>query len=178
MRGFERHLLFSGRCIHRRFLRSLRLISPRLGLRLLPLLTVAVPPLWCFGCRSKLRRPPPLPLPSRIGSGGDARARRPFRRPPAVPAATVANDKVPGKSPPDGVSPQLRVGGCLSAHWRHWQTIGAESWMLSVVRDGYRILFKDSPPALARTPISFPNYRTGSPQSLVGGRKDVVQGCL
>ena len=54
---------------------------------------------------------------------------------------------MPGKSP-DGVPLLLRVEGCLSAHWRHWQAIGAESWVLSVLRVGYRITFKDSPPPL------------------------------
>ena len=61
--------------------------------------------------------------------------------------------------------------GCLSAHWRHWQAIGAESWVLSVQRDGYRIPFLDSPPPLARTPISFPTYRSGPPRSLVLGQE-------
>ena len=65
-----------------------------------------------------------------------------------------------GKSPPDG------VGGCLSVHWRHWQSTGASSWVLSVLRDGYRTPFLDSPPPLSRTPISFPKYRAGSPRSL------------
>ena len=44
--------------------------------------------------------------------------------------------------------------------------MGAESWMLSVLRDSYRIPFKDSPPPLARTPIWFPTYRAGSPRLL------------
>ena len=44
--------------------------------------------------------------------------------------------------------------------------IGAESWVLSVLRDGYRTPFKDSTPPLAHTPISFPTYRAGSPRSL------------
>ena len=81
-----------------------------------------------------------------------------------APATLEANEKGPGKSP-DGVSPLLWVGGCLSAHWRHWRTIGADSWVLSVLWDGYRIPFLDSPP-LSRTPISFPTYRAGSPRSL------------
>ena len=71
--------------------------------------------------------------------GTTTRVRLPFRLSPAAPAAPVANVVVPGRSPPDGVSRSLRVGGCLSAHWRHWQAIGAESWVLSVLRDGYRI---------------------------------------
>ena len=58
------------------------------------------------------------------------------------------------------------MGFCLSAHWRCWQALGAKFWVLSVLRDSYRILFKDSPPPLARTPISFPTSRPGSPRSL------------
>ena len=38
--------------------------------------------------------------------------------------------------------------------------------MLSVLRDGYRIPFLDSPPPLSRYPVSFPTYRAGSPRSL------------
>ena len=58
----------------------------------------------------------------------------------------------------------MRVGGCLSPHWRRWQEIGAETWVMTVLRDGYCVPFKDSPPPLARTPISFPTYRAGSPR--------------
>ena len=36
---------------------------------------------------------------------------------------------------------------------------------MTVLRDGYRILFTDSPPPLARTPVSFPTYRAGSPRA-------------
>ena len=136
------------------------------GLRLPLLLTMAVFHPWFLGHSSRLQRPPPLPLPSRVGRRGVARVRRPFRRPLAASAAPVANEKGLGRNPPDGVSPLLRVGGCLSAHWRHWQTIGADSWVLSILRDGYRIPFLDSPPLLSRTPISFLMYRAGSPWSL------------
>ena len=38
--------------------------------------------------------------------------------------------------------------------------------MLSVLRDGYRIPFLDSPPPLSRYPVSFPTYWAGSPRSL------------
>ena len=85
--------------------------------------------------------------------------------PPAVP---VANVGVPGRSSPDRVSRPLRVGGCLSAHW---QATGAESWMLYVLQDGYRIPFLDSHPPFARTPISFPTYQSGPPRSLVLGQE-------
>ena len=59
----------------------------------------------------------------------------------------------------------MRVGGCLASHWRRWQEIGAETWVVTVLRDGYRVPFKDSPPPLARTPVSFPTYRAGSPRA-------------
>ena len=59
----------------------------------------------------------------------------------------------------------MRVGGCLSSHWRRWKEIGAETWVVTVLRDGYRVPFKDSPPPLARTPVSFPTYRAGSPRA-------------
>ena len=45
----------------------------------------------------------------------------------AALAAPVANEKGPGRSPLDRVLPPLRTWGCMLVHWRHWQTIGAES---------------------------------------------------
>ena len=36
---------------------------------------------------------------------------------------------------------------------------------MTVLRDGYRVPLKDSPPPLARTPVSFPTYRAGSPRA-------------
>ena len=59
----------------------------------------------------------------------------------------------------------MRVGSCLSPHWRQWQAIGAETWVVTVLQDGYRVPFTDSPPPLARTPVSFPTYRAGSPRA-------------
>ena len=59
----------------------------------------------------------------------------------------------------------MRVGGCLSPHWRQWQAIGAETLVVTVLWDGYRVPFTDSPPPLARTPVSFPTYRAGSPRA-------------
>ena len=50
-------------------------------------------------------------------------------------------------------------------HWRRWQAVGADSWTVSVLQDGYRLPF-ESPPLLTQTPILFPAYRPGSPQSL------------
>ena len=69
------------------------------------------------------------------------------------------------ESQPDGVTLPVRVGGCLAQHWRHWQAVGAETWVVTVLRDGYRVPFKDSSPPLSRTPVSFPTYRAGSPRA-------------
>ena len=84
-----------------------------------------------------------------------ARARLPFPLPPEAPAAREAKVRGPGRSLPDGELLPVRVGGCLSRHWRQWQAIGAETWVVTVLRDGYRVPFTDSPPPLARTPVSF-----------------------
>ena len=37
--------------------------------------------------------------------------------------------------------------------------------MVTVLLDGYRVPFTDSPPSLSRTPISFPMYRAGCPRA-------------
>ena len=94
-----------------------------------------------------------------------AKARLPFPLPPEAPAAREVRAKEPGRSQRDGVLLPMRVGGCLSPHWRQWQAIGAETWVVTVLRDGYRVPFTDSPPPLARTPVSFPTYRAGSPRA-------------
>ena len=36
---------------------------------------------------------------------------------------------------------------------------------MTVLRDGYRFPFTNSPPPLSRTPVSFPTYRAGSPRA-------------
>ena len=94
-----------------------------------------------------------------------ARVRLPFPLPLEAPAAREVKEKEPGRSQPDGVTLPMKVGGCLSSHWRRWQELGAETWVVTVLRDGYRVPFKDSPPPLARTPVSFPTYRAGSPRA-------------
>ena len=72
---------------------------------------------------------------------------------------------MPERSRPDGTTLPLRVVGCLAPHWRRWQAIGAESWVVTVLRDGYRVPFLDSPSPLSHTPVSFPTYRAGSPRA-------------
>ena len=107
-----------------------------------------------------------LPLLTRLARRGrTARVRLPFPLPPEAPATPEVKAKAPGKSRPDGTTLPLRVGGCLAPHWRRWQAVGAETWVVTVLRDGYLVPFLDSPPPLSRTPVSFPTYRAGSPRA-------------
>ena len=108
-----------------------------------------------------LLRPPP--------GGGRLKAvrvRLPFRKPPAALAGPVASKRGPESGQHDVPAAPLRVGACLAPHWRRWQAIGAESWVVSVLQDGYHVPFLDSLPQLARSPVSFPTYRAESPRSL------------
>ena len=52
-------------------------------------------------------------------------------------------------------------GGCLSSFWQAWRDIGAEAWVVEVLREGYVIPFV-SPPPLPKTPIVFASYAPGS----------------
>ena len=61
------------------------------------------------------------------------------------------------------------MGWCLSLHWRQWQAIGAEQWVVSVLREGYRIPFQHQlppPPPLASSPVLFPTYPFDFPKAL------------
>ena len=93
------------------------------------------------------------------------RVRLPFPLPPEAPAALEVKVKAPGKSQPDWMTLPVRVGGCLAPHWRQWQAVGAEIWVVTVLWDGYRVPFKDSPAPLSCTLVSFPTYRAGSPRA-------------
>ena len=104
-------------------------------------------------------------LASLVRRGRTARVRLSFPRPLEAPAAPGVKEKEPERSLPDGTSLPLRVGGCLAPHWRRWQAIGAETWVMTVLREGYWVPFTDSPPPLSRTLVSFPTYRAGSPQA-------------
>ena len=151
-------LLFSGLSILPGFLGNLRRLVSRLGCRLLVqgrrvLLELAL-------LRSSRRF---LLLQASLARRRrTAKVRLPFPLPLEALAAKV---KEPGKSQPDGMTLPVRVGGCLAPHWRRWQAIGAETWVVTVLRDGYRVPFKDSPPPLSRTSVSFPTYRAGSPRA-------------
>ena len=120
-------------------------------------------PLGLVLLRSR-RRLLPL-LASLVRRGRTARVRLPFPLPPEAPAAPGVKVKEPERSQPDGTTLPVRVGGCLAPLWRRWQAIGAESWVVTVLWDSYRVPFLDSPPPLSRTPVSFPMYRAGSPRA-------------
>ena len=154
-------LLCSAFSIRPGFLGSLRRLVRPVGPRLLARVRPA--PLVLLRLRSS--QPLRLPPVSLARERRRARARLPFPLPLEAPAAREVKEKGPGRSQPDGVSLPMKVGGCLAPHWRRWQEIGAETWVVTVLRDGYRVPFKDSPPPLARTPVSFPTYRAGSPRA-------------
>ena len=101
-----------------------------------------------------------------VRRGRTARVRLPFPLPPEAPAAPEVKAKEPERCrPPDGTTLPVRVGGFLAPHWRWWQAIGSEPWVVTVLRDGYRVPFLDSPPPLSCTPVSFLTYRAGSPRA-------------
>ena len=107
-----------------------------------------------------------LPLLARlVRRGRTARVRLPFPLPLEAPAALGEKVKESERSRPDGTTLPLRVGGWLAPHWRRWQAIGAGSWVVTVLLDGYRVPFLDSPPPLSCTNVSFPTYRAGSPRA-------------
>ena len=152
--------MFSGLSIRPGFLGNLRRLVSLVGPRLLARVRLA--PLVLPRPRSS--QPLLLPRASLVKGRRKAKARLLFPHPPEAPAARELKAKEPGRSQHDGVLLPMRVGGCLSPHWRQWQAIGAETWVVTVLWDGYRVPVTDSPP-LARTPVSFPTYRAGSPRA-------------
>ena len=59
-----------------------------------------------------------------------------------------------------------RVGGCLAAFWRQWESRGAEPWIVQVLREGYILPFLSHPP-LSSTPIPLLSYSPSSVRGLV-----------
>ena len=66
-------------------------------------------------------------------------------------AARVAESGIPEMRRESAAA--VKVGGCLSVHWRRWQGVGADSWTVSVLRDGYRLPFESPPPLNSNTNI-------------------------
>ena len=99
-----------------------------------PLLMTTVAPLpWCRGCRTGPDDLFILLLSSRVRRRRGRKGKAPF---------SSASGRSWGKRGGAGKQSSWRglstvpIGGCLSARWRHWQAIGAESWALSILRDG------------------------------------------
>ena len=57
------------------------------------------------------------------------------------------------------------IGGCLARAARAWERIGAEQWVLDVLRVGYQIPFR-SPPPQTHVPVHFPSYPALSERGL------------
>ena len=154
--------------------RNIHLDSPRQGLRLPPLLTVAVFHPWFLGHSSRLRQPPPLPLPSRVGRRGVARVRHPFRQ---LRWQTKR-----------GWEKVLLTGSRLCCRWglsvSALEAL-ADSWsrFLGAVRLAGRV--SHPLPGFSSSPLSHPDIVSDIPgwiSSITGlapgGCEDVVQGCL
>ena len=54
-----------------------------------------------------------------------------------------------------------QVGGHLQTFWRAWDFPGTDPWVVSALREGYQIPFKEKPP-LTLEPLTFSSYRQGS----------------
>ena len=67
-----------------------------------------------------------------------------------------------GSSPPS----QPQVGGILGQHWSVWQSFCANEWIVSVLRDGYRVPFHHLPP-VSLEPRALPSCSPGSVCALV-----------
>ena len=62
--------------------------------------------------------------------------------------------------------PDLPVGGRLSHFYQQWVDIGAEDWVLSIIKEGYRLHFSTLPP-LRRKPWFFPLPRNRTKRNLL-----------
>ena len=104
-------------------------------------------------------------------SGGNCnrprKGKKPFRHSSGRPGKARGGGKGSGKRQNwPGSDANTGGGGCLSLHWRQWQATGANQWVVSVLRDGYRILFRHQLPPLAYAPVLFPTYPFDSPKAL------------
>ena len=65
---------------------------------------------------------------------------------------------VPGVPEALQLPSDLPFGGRLQEYWKVWQDLGAEKWVVSVLRNGYRIPFKGQPPPLTTHPKLYQTY--------------------
>ena len=66
---------------------------------------------------------------------------------------------------PSRIVPLWCVSNCLPLPWWRWQTFGAESWVVTVLRDGCLVPVRSVSP-LTLTLVSFPTYQAGTPRDL------------
>ena len=62
-------------------------------------------------------------------------------------------------------SPLPQVGGCLTNRWWRWQALGAEPWISSTLKQGYRLPFVSDLPPLSSQPLEFPSYKGDPPKA-------------
>ena len=49
------------------------------------------------------------------------------------------------KNPPNPLAPDGPVGGILQNYWHVWEELGAHEWVVGILREGYRVKFKNIP---------------------------------
>jgi len=85
-----------------------------------------------------------------------------------MPSLHVAGVQLP---PPGGATSQVpEVGGRLALFAHQWGLIGADDWVTSVVSQGYRLEFTDSPPATTQV--------RETPLPVAGPKRDALLGEL
>ena len=63
---------------------------------------------------------------------------------------------LPGSPEPVVVPPLVeQVGARLQGFWRVWQYLGASPWVVTVLRRGFSLKFKNNPPPLSPSPRAF-----------------------
>jgi hypothetical protein len=64
------------------------------------------------------------------------------------------------------------VGGRLAGYWRNWLVIGADQWIVNMLRDGYRWEFTELP-RLSKVPVQ--NSKSGTSQMFVAMQDQVAK---
>ena len=58
------------------------------------------------------------------------------------------------------------MGARLQRFWEVWEHYSVDQWVVSVLREGYRIPFERQPP-LTSIPLEFPSYRGNSEKQTI-----------
>ena len=70
---------------------------------------------------------------------------------------TSLNSSLQSVNPHDLLDPAGPVGGILQAYWPDWERLGAHKWVVGILREGYRVQFKNVP-SLSTEPINPSGY--------------------